>query len=187
MVVAMGEGSLPNVAGYAGPPARVVANRWWLAALLAVVVVGLAGGAVYLRFWQSASAQPNAVRQLHEQGVSIAIYYPQQLPAGYTYNNDAKMVKSTIFYFSVTGPNRQLFYVSQQPVPSNFDFDGFSKKFLNPDSFSTDAGSAVVGQAGASLVGSIRTNKNTWILINTAAVNSLSQLEVIARSLELTR
>lgn len=116
--------------------------------------------------------------------VSIPAYYPQNLPNGYTYNKDAKAIKVNVLYFSVTGPGNQTFYVSQQSVPASFDFVGFDKKFLNPDNFSTDAGSTIAGQVGANMIGSVLTDKNTWIIINTGSTSSLTELETVARSLE---
>lgn len=118
--------------------------------------------------------------------VSIPVYYPRNLPAGYSYNGNARALKSDILYFSVTGPGQQVFHITQQPIPPSFDFTAFDKKFLNPATFNSDAGSAIAGQAGANLIGSVQTNKNTWIIINSVASNSPTELEVVIRSLELT-
>lgn len=119
--------------------------------------------------------------------VSIPVYYPKNLPTGFTYNNDAKALKPDVLYYSIKGPGSQNFYVTQQAIPANFDFAAFNKKFLKPDSFSTEAGTATAGVAGPSLVGSIRTTKNTWIIINSLDTSVLPQLETVARSLQLAR
>jgi len=153
------------------------------AAIVIVVVVLTVVG--YFLFKPSHKPNPStALGQSIAKLVSIPAYYPQNLPAGYTYNNDARTIKANVLYFSVTGPGSQAFYVTQQPVPASFDFVGFDKKFLNPENFSTDAGSSIAGPVGANLIGSILTNKNTWIIINSQGTNSLTELETVVRSLE---
>ncbi len=162
-------------------------NNKLLPAVTVIVAVVLAAGAYFL-FKPTPKQNPStALGQSIAKLVSIPAYYPQNLPAGYTYNNDAHIIKTNILYFSVTGPGNQTFYVSQQPIPASFDFVGFDKKFLNPDNFSTDAGSSIAGQVGANLIGSIQTDKNTWIILNTAGTNSLTELETVIRSLELAQ
>lgn len=156
-------------------------------ATVAVFVLGLVSGGILWHIRAHSKTATLADSTSNFPALSIPTYYAQNLPAGYTYNNDPKKVKSTIMYFSVMGPNNQRFYVSQQPVPPNFDFNGFAKKFLNPTTFSSDAGLGAAGQLGNQLVGSIQTNKNTWIIINSPAANSLTELETVARSLEPTK
>jgi hypothetical protein len=156
-----------------------------LLVVIVVVVLGLTSGAYILLKPTPPSNKSSLLGQSISRLVSIPVYYPQDLPSGYIYNNDAKPIKANILYFSVTSPNNQTFYVSQQPIPASFDFVGFNKKFLNPDNFSSDAGSAVAGPVGANLICSILTNKNTWIIINSPSTDSLTEIETIARSLEL--
>lgn len=115
--------------------------------------------------------------------VTIALYYPKNLPSGFTYNNDGKVLNPDVYYYSVTGPNNKKFYVTQQPIPANFDFKAFNKKFLNPDTFTANVGSVTAGAVGANMIGSVQTNKNTWIIVNTDATLPLVQLESVIRSL----
>ena len=151
-----------------------------------LVALGLsAGGFTFYESKQSKSDKTNVLGQA-TQSVTIPLYYPKNLPNGYTDNNDSLAIKQNVFYSSVTGPNNTKFYITQQPIPDNFNFVDFSKKFLNPDTFSSDAGQVVAGQVGSNTIGSIKTNKNTWILINSIGTNSLDGLEVAARSLEPT-
>lgn len=152
--------------------------------LILVAAVIVFAAVVYLRPGHKPLPAAGAAALAAGRLVSIPVYYPQNLPAGYSYNNDAKTIKTNILYFSVSGPGKQTFYITQQPIPSNFDFSAFNKKFLSPDSFSTDAGSAIAGPIGASLVGSVQTDKNTWIIINSAGTNSQTELETVIRSLE---
>jgi hypothetical protein len=142
--------------------------------------VGLAGGAGNRAVADnSVSATANASKL-----VPIPTFFPKNLPAGYSYGNDAKALKPNILYYSVRGPKKQAFYITQQPLPANFDFAGFKKKFLNPDNFSTGIGDAMAGPAGSNLLGSIRTNKNTWIIINSSDITAQDPLEAVMRSLQ---
>lgn len=163
-------------------------KRAALTVLVIIVVLGIGGaGYAYFKPNHAKPAKTGLFGQSIRQQVSIPLYYPQNLPGGYSYNNDARTIKANVLYLSVTGPGKQVFYITQQAVPASFDFVGFDKKFLNPDNFSTDAGSAIAGQVGANLIGSIQTNKNTWIIINSAGTNSLTELETAARSFEFAQ
>jgi hypothetical protein len=119
------------------------------------------------------------------QSSSIAVYVPRNLPSGYTYNNDQKMIKTNVYYSSINGPKGEIFYITQQPIPTDFDFTAFNKKFLNPDTFNSNAGTATVGLAGTSFIASVRTNKNSWIIINSPASKSAGSLEAVVRSLTI--
>jgi hypothetical protein len=114
----------------------------------------------------------------------IPAFYPTNLPTGYTFNKDFKVLAPNVLYYSVSDSSNEKFYVTLQALPKNFDFSAFKQKFLKPDEYTTDIGSVVAGNMGASLVGSIRTNNSIWILINSPAVNSLPQLETITRSFQ---
>lgn len=117
--------------------------------------------------------------------LTIPVYMPLGLPFGYIVNDDIKTLKFNILYFTVTGPGNQRYSITEEAIPPNFDFSSFTKKFLNPEVFTTNIGTVTAGVVGANLIGSIQTNKNTWILINAISTNSLAQLETIARSFEL--
>lgn len=159
-----------------------------LTALIIVGVIGLAGAAyAYFRPSHPKPSQAAASIQLNGQQISIPVYYPHNLPSGYTYNNDPKLLKTNVLYFSVTGPGKQTYYVTQQAIPASFDFTAFNKKFLNPDNFSSDAGTVTAGGVGANMIASIRTNKNTWIIINASATSPLTELETVIRSFELNQ
>lgn len=156
-----------------------------LTACVALVVVAAAAETVFKPKHAQSANNPRA--QSVASLVSIPVYYPQDLPKGYSYNNDAKVLKTNVLYFSVTGPGKQKFFITQEPIPSNFDFTAFNKKFLNPDTFSCDAGSALVGQAGANMIGSVQTNKNTWVIVNSGSTTPQTELETVIRALEPTK
>jgi hypothetical protein len=119
----------------------------------------------------------------HDGLVSIVTFYPQNLPKGYSYANDAKALKPDTLYYSIKGPNGQVIYVTQQPLPASFDYSAFAKKFLKPDNFSTAIGDGMAGIVGPNLLGSIRTNQNTWVIFNSVDTAAQNPLESVMRSL----
>lgn len=155
--------------------------------VIAISVILLGLGGYYL--WSSTQKEPakktSSLVPADGKPVSITLYQPKNLPSGYIFNADAKTIKENVLYFSVTGPKKEMYYITQQPIPANFDFTTFNKKFLNPDTFTTPSGTATVGPVGAINLGSIRTSKNTWIIINASETATTAGVETVARSFEL--
>lgn len=160
-----------------------------LAAGAAVVILGIAfGGLTFFKHRQAKQQAAAAAASAQKQAtpvVNIPVYVAKNLPTGYVFNHDAKALKANVYYYSIAGPSKKVFYVTQQQIPASFDFTTFNKKFLNPDTFSTGSGTATVGPVGSNMLGSIRTNKNTWIIINSSPGTTLAELESVVRSFDL--
>jgi hypothetical protein len=172
-----------RAAGSAASQSRLNFRKAALPALIIIGVLGLAAGSyAYFKPKHAQPGKPGVLAASNGRQVSIPVYYPRNLPGGYTYNNDPKVLKANVLYFSVSGPGKQMFYVTQQPIPATFDFTAFNKKFLNPDNFSTGSGTVTAGQVGANMLASIRTDKNTWIIVNSSGTTPLTELEAVARS-----
>ena len=116
---------------------------------------------------------------------TIPFYTPKTLPKGYTFNNDIQSLKKDVYYYSINGPEDTVFHITQQPIPESFDFASFNKKFLNPDRFTTEAGSAIVGPVGSAIIGSVQTIKNSWIIVNCENSSAQSKVQTVIRSLKL--
>ena len=154
------------------------------AGFLLAALLGLGG--YFIIYAEKDTKEPVQLFAVKEGSqLTIPVYFPKNLPPGYTYNKDASTIKKNVYYFTVTAPKDIKLYITQQPIPEQFDFVSFNKKFLTPDKFDSSAGSVVAGQVGSSFIGSIVTKKNTWILINSTSPNTLNQVEAVARSLEL--
>ncbi|CAN5327829.1 hypothetical protein BH10PAT3_BH10PAT3_4350 [soil metagenome] len=115
----------------------------------------------------------------------IAVYRPTGLPTGYTYNNDLKETQANVFTYTVSGPNKQMFYVTQQAAPSSSDFVNFNKRISNPVTLDTEAGTTIAGKAGVTFISSTTTPKNTWIIINAPASTTVDSVQAVVRSLAL--
>lgn len=123
-------------------------------------------------------------RSIHKQ-VSFELYYPAN-----TATKDWNIVASSIsatnqaVTYEVGGGGKR-FVVSVQSIPSDFDFADFKKKFFATDEFTTNIGTALVGEVGSSMVGSIRTNDGSWVLINTSYTTTQAELSEFVRAFKL--
>jgi hypothetical protein len=116
---------------------------------------------------------------------TIAVYFPKNLPAGFSYNNDGKALKADIYYYTIKGPNKELFYVTQQRAASSSDFVAFNKRISSPVNLELTNGTTVAGKGGGSFISSTTTPKNTWVIINAANTTSVNDIETVVRSLSL--
>jgi hypothetical protein len=157
--------------------------------VISLCLVAAAGLGTAVFFILQPAKKPNStLSSVHDPATftrpGVTIFVPKDLPTGYTYNNDQKMLKTNVYYATVTGPKNQKFYITQQPIPASFDFTTFNKKFLTPDTFSASAGTATVGVVGPSVLASVRSAKNTWIIINTDSSTPVANMEAVVRSLQ---
>jgi hypothetical protein len=115
--------------------------------------------------------------------VGIAVYYPVNLPEGYSVSN-YKVIKKDVLYYLVTSGKGDRFSITIQALPSSFDFISFKKKFLKPDDYATPVGTNTVGVVGTELVGSVQTVDNSWIILNSKSTDAIKDMETITRSLK---
>jgi hypothetical protein len=150
-------------------------------AILILIVAAVVGAAL---IFKDRRKPPAPIPAKITKQLKIALYYPTELPAGWNVaTNSFKIPTSGVLTFAITDNKHNVYYVSEQKLPDNFDYTGFQKKFSEPDSFTAKAGSAIVGPASNALVGSIRTPDNSWVIINTFDTELQNQVETIARSL----
>ena len=119
--------------------------------------------------------------------ISTPLYYPVSLPAGYKVNNDFNVIKPGILYYSINDPSNNVYLVTIKPISVTSDPAAFEKNFTIPDVFSTDAGTATVGLIGSSLMASIHTKQNVWILVAPKSTEVLTQLETIAQAFQQSK
>lgn len=151
-----------------------------------VVVVFLAGagatGAYY--FWQNrpAISIPRAV----VDATLFPIYVPQKLPEGFALDEKTVMNNDGVLMFQLKDSSR-IIAVSEQSVPTNFDFAAFyEKQMKGARTVSGAPHHSVVGEMAvesgvAPKFLSIRTDE-TWIMVTGDAILD-DELELIARSI----
>jgi hypothetical protein len=161
-------------------------SRGWLRlVVVSAVMLTVVGGTIGYKYYSSSHKKTHYFPSyITKAQVTVPVYFPITLPAGYKVG-DYKIIRKNIFSYSVANSKGEKFYVTTQPMVSAFNFESFKNKFVNPDEYSTPIGSVLVGVAGADLIGSIQTNQNTWVILNSKAVGSINDMETITRSLRL--
>src|SRR5665647_507580 len=91
-------------------------RRFLFVALILTGAIGTGAiGYLYFKSSSDKSTSLSAFAQPIDERLTIPVYYPQNLPTGYVYNNDAKILSTNYYYYSVTSPNKQVFHVNQRP------------------------------------------------------------------------
>jgi hypothetical protein len=176
----------PQAPAKDSPTSKFLSPAKLMIAILLIVIVA-AGGFFALH---QKHAPKNPVKHyfpssITKDQIQIPVYYPINLPGNLIVDsNTFKVIQKNVLYYSVSNRAGDKFYITIQPLASNFDFVAFKKKFVKPDEYQTPIGSNLVGVAGTSLIGSIQTNKNVWILLNSSAIGSISTMETITRSFQ---
>jgi len=120
----------------------------------------------------------------YRKKVDNALYYPRNLPDNLKVDRSSfDTPAQDVLTYVVRDSQGNKFYVSQQKLPANFDMASFKKKFEKTDDISTSYGSGFIGDLGNQLVGSVVTNQNSWIIVNTNDVDQQTELEELLRSL----
>jgi hypothetical protein len=149
---------------------------------LFVLLLAGVGFVAYQQMYQKKAEAHYFPSYITKDQFDIPVYYPKDLPVGYTVSN-YKIIKKNILTYSVTNSKNQVFNVTLQTLTTSFDFVKFKKKFVKPDEYNTPIGSNLVGVAGSNLVGSIQTTDSVWILLNSKSTDSIKDMETITRSL----
>jgi hypothetical protein len=162
---------------------RRVRKKILLAVILILLLVG-GGFFGYQKLYKKDAVKKHYFPSyITKSEIQIPVYYPVDLPTTFKVNNDYKVLQQDVLYYSVSNKAGDKFYITIQKLPTNFDFEAFKKKFVKPDEYTSAIGANLVGPAGGSLIGSIRTNQNVWIILNSTAVGSVNDMETITRSL----
>lgn len=117
--------------------------------------------------------------------IKIPFYYPKSLPVGYKYNNDKKTISPNVYSISVTGPNKEYFYITEQAPPINKDYTPFNIQLADPRSFDSPLGKVTTGSKKNSFIVSIDTIHNSWIIINSPNTGNQSIIQPVIDSLSL--
>lgn len=155
--------------------------RFFIIGLFILILLAATATGAYL-YHRKVATKHYFPAYITKRDYALAAYYPVNLPAGYSVAG-FKIIQHNILYYSVTNRAGDKFHLTLQSLPTSFDFAAFQKKFENPDQYQTPIGSNLVGIAGSSLIGSIQTSQNVWILLNSTAVGSINSMETITRSL----
>ena len=159
---------------------RLLPGKWQVGALAGLIFVVTALFVSVQYMGHPSYYFPADIRK----SARFQLYYPTKLPTGmYVVPNSIHGDGQAVLYTVADGQNHK-FFVSIQPLPQSFDYEQFKKKFTDTDETLVNTGSALTGDAGYALIGSIRTADNTWILINAPDTSTGSAVQALTRSFE---
>jgi hypothetical protein len=151
--------------------------------VLALLIILLSAAGAYYEFVYSGYFPHNVRQQIH-----ISLYYPIKLPAGMHVDRSSFMMPAkNVVTYAIVDKDGNKFYVSEQNLPDNFDFQSFKKKFESSDELIVKAGNAFVGDIGTQLIASVTTPDQSWILITTTDYTAQNELADICRAFVRTR
>lgn len=149
-------------------PAPSSRRGWYVAIIIIGLLVTVAAALFVLNLQAKNVRLPE-----HVAGkLSFAAYLPHELPGQYKLDVGSFSIEeeSVLVFQAISDAGSPLFF-SQQPKPSNFNFEDFYAKQLQDASMLSDAKyNAAWGRmtGGGSIMLSVVTNE-TWILITTTA------------------
>jgi hypothetical protein len=144
-----------------------------LAAVLAVLVIAIASGAIYINYIRPADSP---FSKTIKQSVGFPIYYPSSLPAGYQYAKGSAKIDASLLYYNLSSGN-QTIYVTEQAAPQNPPSLSGLPNFKPLNTF---AGQAAIGIDHGTPVGIIISNTT---LVNLRASNDVPN-DVLAKTIQ---
>jgi len=166
-------------AGQTLPPQPAVrpsrARRRLLIALTAVIALAIAAIGAFMIYRRG--QQPDPLPQSVTRQVTFPLYYPTRLPAGFRLEPESASATNQVVTFAISAPEGKQVVISQQPTPSDFDFENFYLNSLfGAKEVITPLGKAVIGQINDDTFASIVTDE-TWIIINAPAGLPADQMQ----------
>jgi hypothetical protein len=132
---------------------------------LATVLLLIGIGGTWLTLGRSAASIqmiPSNIRT----AVDFPLYYPEQLPKGYTINPSSFGATNEVVTYSINYGTDSKLAISLQPIPRTFDFTQFyANSMKDALSVNTTIGTAKIGNINGVQTVSL-TNAKTWLLIS---------------------
>lgn len=144
--------------------------RWWASAGLIVIVATVLIGVSIAHNTKNSSFFPDSVRS----SVNFPLYYPSNLPKGYTYDKSGTFVSNKTLFFNIRAGGRVI-NIAEQALPSRPpDLEALKK--LNPSfkDLYLDSGNAISGIDSASRSPTVIIETNTTLISIQATINTPS-------------
>lgn len=118
------------------------------------------------------------------QSATYPIYYPSQLPQGFSTKVGKISNSNGVFIYVLQYDGNKQLFVSAVPKPAGVQFDDFYNRVLsNKQSVLNPLGTAVIGNANNQPMGSLVTDK-TWVTMNTPNGIDTTRLQALVSSLK---
>jgi hypothetical protein len=120
-------------------------------------------------WWLIAHTKP--IPGKYRQGLDYPLYYPSNLPKGYSVDRTSFQLQRKVLIFNIKAPSGKNIAVAEEHIPSGVDLSQHPQNnpagVTLPDQrdFNTPAGAAEISFWGDKLVSSLVT-ENTWITLN---------------------
>lgn len=153
--------------------------RWYTKVLTGILILLLVGFVIGL-IRDARNPVPYSARR----DITYPLYYPKQLPTGYTINRESFHQTDGVVIFSIDAPSGKNIAVSQQRLPIDLDVSARKNPagFSAPDerTFGTPLGEAHQSLWGNKSVISLPT-QDTWIILNVTGIEP-KEAEAVSRS-----
>lgn len=112
-------------------------------------------------------------------------FSPDQLPSGFSLDQGSTSSPGDgVKTYTISDKNGKIIYVSQQKLPTGFDFASFYAKFKNKKTISTVIGPATFGTiADGTSMASIETADGYWVILTNSSGVPAGTFEAIIKSL----
>ncbi len=164
------------------PPSKAVVihkrsrKTLWVAGVLLVAVILVTGWSILS---PRESKIPSFSDKLSGINVGFPLYYPSNLPSGYSFGNGTISNASGIVLFTAANTKGQKIAFTEQQKPTNYDFSSLS----GTDEFNTPLGKGYVEDFDTRTTGSLVSDK-TWIIVNTVSPIGADDMKQILNSLQ---
>jgi hypothetical protein len=139
--------------------------------LLLILIISIAAAGIFTNK-KISSPIPHKVTS----SLAFPVYYPSQLPSGYTYDKDSAKTQNGMLFFTISNKQKKI-AVSEQPEPKTLpDFKQLQKSFPDLKKSDTDSGQAIYGVVKGRPVGLLLTHST---LVNISGINGTSE-DVVA-------
>lgn len=145
-------------------------------ALIIMVAIAIAGSWIYH------NSHTSPIPKNIQQQVNFPVYYPSQLPAGFSLNKKSISVSRNVVVYEIRYGDKEIISVSVQAKPQDFNFDSLSGN----QEFTTPYGKAYIVTPGTRTTGSLVAS-NAWVILNTTQGIGTDQMKSILDNLQPTR
>ncbi|HSW79003.1 MAG TPA: hypothetical protein VLF88_03255 [Candidatus Babeliales bacterium] len=101
---------------------------------------------------------------------NFIVYYPSNLDPEMQVDKSSIAYSKDSFSFTVEQAGQKSFFVNEQPAEANFSYQRLKVRLNNPTEINTALGKGVLGTISTGLITTVKSDKNTLIIINCTAL-----------------
>lgn len=157
-------------------------RRTWLAVVVLAGVITISGG-VFFIIQRNTTTKPTVMQQAADRA-TFPLYTPSSLPEGYTLDQASLSLTKEALLVTARNQNGERIIFTEQPVPTEFDFESFYKKqFVGAQDVTSIYGRGQAGILDSTMSGSLVTD-STWVIIKGPPNLPLKDMETVVGGLK---